>query len=72
MPGSSTTPGRTSACDDAPMRVAFRESDSVGTQIESLTRLNGWPARTPVNASRRTSRCTPHDAGTAWFATLLL
>ena len=34
MPGSSTTPGRTGACDDAPMRVAFRESDSVGTRIE--------------------------------------
>lgn len=65
MPGSSTTPGRTGACDGAPMRVAFRESDGVGTRIEFLSRLNGWPARTPVNASSGTSRCTTHDSGTA-------
>jgi hypothetical protein len=72
MPGSSTTPGRTGACDDAPVRIAFRESDDVGTRIEFLTRLNGWPARTPVNASSCTSRCNPHDSGTTWFATPLL
>ena len=34
MPGSATTPGRTSACDSAPVRVAFRGSDGVGTRIE--------------------------------------
>jgi hypothetical protein len=32
MPGSSTTPGRTSARGDAPIRVAFRYSESVGAQ----------------------------------------
>lgn len=32
MPGSSTTPGRTGARDSAPVRVAFRESDDVGTR----------------------------------------
>ena len=36
MPGSSTTPGRTGACDDALVRVAFRASDGVGTRIEFL------------------------------------
>ncbi|MDZ7813666.1 MAG: hypothetical protein U5L74_11330 [Ideonella sp.] len=50
------TPGRKGACDGAPLRVAFRRSDSVSTRIESITRLNGWSACTPVNASRRTSR----------------
>jgi hypothetical protein len=64
MPGSSTTPGRMGDCDNAPIRVAFCESDGIGTRIEFLTRLNGWPARTPVNASRRTSRCATHDSGT--------
>ena len=54
MPGSATTPGRTGACDSAPMRIAFRKSDGIGTRIEFLTRLNGWPTRAPVNASRRT------------------
>jgi hypothetical protein len=72
MPGSTTTPGRTGACDDALVRVAFRESDDVGTRIELLSRLNGWPARTPVNASPCTSRCPAHDSGPTWFATPLL
>src|SRR5215510_14530528 len=31
MPGSSTTPGRPSACADALGRMAFRYTDSVGT-----------------------------------------
>ena len=47
MPGSTTTPGRTGACDGAPVRVAFRRSDGVGTRIEFLTRLNGWPIGFP-------------------------
>src|SRR6516164_7482569 len=32
MPGSSTTPGHPSACDDAFGHVAFRYTDSVGTR----------------------------------------
>ena len=32
MPGSSTSPDRPSACDGAPVRVAFRYTDSVGTR----------------------------------------
>jgi len=36
--------------------------------LKSLSRLNGWPARTPVNASPSTSRCTAHDSGPVWFA----
>jgi len=32
MPGSSTTPSRPSACDDALGHVAFRYTDSVGTR----------------------------------------
>ena len=32
MPGSATTPGRRGACDSAPLRVAFRVSDGVGTR----------------------------------------
>jgi hypothetical protein len=32
MPGSSTTPGCPSACDDALGHVAFRYTDSVGTR----------------------------------------
>ncbi len=32
MPGSTTTPGRPSACDGALERLAFRYTDSVGAQ----------------------------------------
>ena len=32
MPGSSTTPGHTDARTGAPVRVAFRPVNSVGTQ----------------------------------------
>ena len=32
MPGSPTTPGWAGTCDDAPVHVAFRDSDHVGTQ----------------------------------------
>ena len=33
MPGSSTTPGRTCARVGAPVRVAFRRDDGVGTRV---------------------------------------
>jgi hypothetical protein len=32
MPGSATAPGRRGARDDAPLRVAFRQIDGVGTR----------------------------------------
>ena len=34
MPGSPTTPGRPGARDSAPVRVAFRQRNSVGTREE--------------------------------------
>jgi len=39
MPGSSTTPGRPGTHANAPVRVAFRFHDSVGTQNKMLSRL---------------------------------
>jgi hypothetical protein len=34
MPGSSTTPGRRGARDIAPIRIAFRQRNDVGTREE--------------------------------------
>ena len=51
MPGSATTPGQTDARDCAPARVAFRSVDSVGAREIILSRLNGWPACSPTDAS---------------------
>src|SRR6516165_8853602 len=36
MPGSSTTPGRAGARDDAPVRVAFRVRNSVGPRVSAF------------------------------------
>src|SRR5262245_25488769 len=41
----------------------------VGTRERTLSRLNGWPMRSPVNASPRPSRATAHDSGPMWIAT---
>jgi len=69
MPGSLTTPGRPGARDDAPRRIAFHDLHGVGTQNRNLSRLNGWPMRSPVNASPKPSRATAHDSGPMWIAT---
>jgi len=41
----------------------------IAGEINRETTLDGWPARTPVNASRGASRHPTHDSGTVWFAT---
>ena len=63
MPGSLTTPGRPGARADAPGCIAFHNMHGVGTRDRTLSRLNGWPMRSPVNASPRPSRTTAHDSG---------
>ena len=64
MPGSTTTPGRQGACDNALVRVAFRQLNGVGTR-DIISIVAQWLAsRPPANASRHTSRCGVHDSGT--------
>lgn len=48
--------------------VAFRQCDSVGTQIR-ISRLNRPAHRTPVNASPTPSRAPTHDSGPSRIAT---
>src|SRR5436305_13206186 len=43
-------------------------STALAPGINRLSRLNGWPMRSPVNASLCTSRCTAHDSGPMWLA----
>ena len=45
MPGSQTTRGQTGACSRAPVRVAFRSDDGVGTP-EKVTFVAQWLAYT--------------------------
>jgi hypothetical protein len=69
MPGSLTTPGRPDARAVAPGHIAFHLMHGVGTQNKTLSRLNGWPVHSPVNASPRPSRTAAHDSGPMWIAT---
>jgi hypothetical protein len=69
MPGSLTTPGRPDARAVAPEHIAFHLMHGVGTQNKTLSRLNGWPVHSPVNASPRPSRTAAHDSGPMWIAT---
>ena len=69
MPVSTTTPGRLGARDIAPIRVAFRQQNDVGAREEGTSRLNGWPVRSPVNASPMPSRATADASGSMRFAT---
>src|SRR5208337_3119183 len=69
MPGSSTTPGWAAARTNAPVHVAFRDSDHVGARNYLLSRLNGWPMHSPVNASSASSRIPTHDSGPMRLAT---
>src|SRR5271165_820307 len=34
-----------------------------------LSRVNGWPMRSPTDASTEPSRMPPHGSGPMWFAT---
>jgi hypothetical protein len=58
-----TTPGWANARDDAPVHLAFRDSDHVGTQTILLSRLHGWPMRSPTDASPTPSRVPTHGSG---------
>ena len=69
MPVSTTTPDRLGARTIAPIRVAFRQRNDVGARMRELSRLNGWPVSSPVNASLLPSRATAHDSGSMRFAT---
>jgi hypothetical protein len=42
--------------------------NSVGAPDCLISRLNGCPALSPVNASTTPSRAPPHDSGPGWFA----
>ncbi len=49
--------------------VAFRLMRRRRHPEAVISRLNGWPARTPINASPPPSRTPAHDSGPSWIAT---
>jgi hypothetical protein len=69
MPGSTTTPGRWALADIVPSRVAFRQENDVGAREVGLSRLDGWPAHTPADASPVPLQAPAHGSGPMRFAT---
>ena len=67
MPVSKTTPGRLGARVIAPIRVAFRQRNDVGTRDEG-TALNGWLCA-PCQRFADASRASAHDSRSMRFAT---
>src|SRR5258708_40188284 len=63
MPGSSTTPGRVGARDNAPIHVAFRDSEHVGTRDKSCFRGSMAGLCAPLPTLRRHPHGCPR---TAW------
>ena len=63
MPGSTTTPGHMDARAVVPIRVAFRQENGVGAREIGLSRLDGWPAHTPADASPVPLRAPAHGSG---------
>jgi len=66
MPGSPTTPGRPGTRAHAPgvLPSAIRNASAPGTLL--LSRLNGWPVRSPADASPSPSRVSTHGLGPRW------
>ena len=68
MPGSQTAQGPIASCDVDAIGMAFRPSTRRRHPRVSLSRLNGWPALPPVNASPPPLRVVMHDSGLIWVA----
>src|ERR687893_21137 len=56
---------RANAAGDVAFRLVRRRRHPEAV----ISRLNGWPARTPVNASPTPSQTPTHDSGPSWIAT---
>lgn len=69
MPGSATAPGRGALALARPcvLPSAFRTASAPG--VVKRSRLNGWPARSPADASPTPSRMPAHGSGPMRIAT---
>ena len=54
--------------DKAAERKAALAFGKEQKRMRVLSRLNGWPMRSPVNASPASSQMPTHDSGPVWFA----
>ena len=69
MPGSSTTPGRPSACAGAHGHIAFHYTDGVGTWNQFSIAAQWLACTFPCRRfARASSRMPAHGSGPMWFA----
>ena len=70
MPGSQTAPGRAVLALGSRRSVSPSEAaTSSAPGIVWLSRLNGWPMRSPADASPAPSRAQAHGLGPMWVTT---
>jgi hypothetical protein len=62
MPVSTTTPDRLGESTLLPGADVVPLTEG-NTDVRDIASLNGWPVRSPVNASPMPSRATAHDSG---------
>ena len=63
MPGSQTTPSSVGTRNIAPADFAFRRVNNVALGIITVSRLNGWPRRSPPALRRRPNGRPRTDQG---------
>ena len=68
MPGSVTTPDRPDARIAPRVVLPSMNCTMSASGFKMLSRLDGWPMRSPVNASPLPSRALTHDSGPMWIA----
>jgi len=69
MPGSPTAPSPPNTRVGVPVMLPSTLLKPCRPSGQLISRLHGWPVRSPVNASPAASRIRAHDSGPLWFAT---
>ena len=69
MPGSSTTPSRQGACDNAPSRVAFHPLNGVGTRDKNTIAAQWLAYALPYRRFAPALRAATHGSGPTRIAT---
>jgi hypothetical protein len=68
MPGSKTTPRGQALALARPVLLPSARRMASASRDDLLSWLNGWPMRSPADASTPSLRTTTHGSGPMWFA----
>jgi hypothetical protein len=68
MPGSTTALGGKALALARPSILPSTKRTASAPGMTSISQLNGWPMRSPTDASPMPSRAPAHGSGPMWFA----